>query len=90
MPKPTMPMPMGDKEILTDCLSSEKNCTSVYNTFANECVNPTLRNDFVNTLKDVHDIQFELSNEAKNRGWYAVKDAPETDIMQAAQKYGSQ
>ena len=88
MSKSTMPPPMGDKELLTDCLNSEKNCTSVYNTFANECVNPQLRNDFVNTLKDAHDIQFELSGEATNRGWYAVKDAPEIDIMQAAQKFG--
>ena len=89
MPKNTMPPPMGDKELLTDALSSEKNCTSVYNTFANECVNPTLKNDFVNTLKDAHDIQFELSDEAKTRGWYAVKDAPPTDIQQAAQKFSS-
>ena len=88
MPTTTMPPTMGDKELLTDCLNSEKNCTSVYNTFANECVNPTLKNDFINTLKDAHDVQFELFDEAKKRGWYAVKDAPETDIMQAAQKYG--
>ena len=81
--------PMGDKEMMSDCLNSEKNCTSVYNTFANECVNPRLRNDFINTLKDAHDVQSELFMEAKNRGWYVVKDAKATDIQQAAKKYSA-
>ncbi|MDR1102044.1 MAG: spore coat protein [Clostridiales bacterium] len=85
-----MPTPkvMGDKEILNDCLTSEKNCTNVYNTFANECVNPQLRTDFLNTLKDAHDIQTELFNDMQTRGWYTVKGAKQEDIVQAAQKYG--
>ena len=87
MPKSKMPPPMGDEELLKDCLNSEKNCTSVYNTFASECVNPPLRNDFVNTLKDAHDIQSELFTEAQNRGWYTVKEAPLMDIQQVAAKF---
>ena len=80
---------MGDKEMMSDCLNSEKNCTSVYNTFANECVNPKLRNDFINTLKDAHDVQSELFTEAQNRGWYVVKAAKQPDIAQAAKKYSA-
>ena len=88
VPKTSTKIPtMGPKEMTSDCLKNETYCTSVYNTFANECVNPKLRNDFVNILKDVHDIQSEMFMEAQNRGWYVVKPAKQPDIQQAAKKY---
>lgn len=87
-PKPNFTTKMmGDKEILNDCLTSEKNCTGVYNTFASECVNPKLRTDFLNTLKDAHDIQTELFSDIQSRGWYVVKSAKPEDVTQAAQKF---
>jgi len=86
---PPAPQQMGDKEMLEDCLSSEKNCTSVYNTFTNECVNPKLRTDFMNCLRETHDIQSDLSTQMQNRGWYAVKSARQPDIKAAAQKYNA-
>ena len=79
--------PMGDKEMITDSLSSQKFVTSGYNTFANECVNPSLRNDFMNILKEEHQIQSELFSEMQNRGWYQVKPADQNDINMAKQKY---
>ena len=54
---------MGDKEYLDDSLASQKLISDNYNTFANECVNPTLRNDFMNILSDEHKIQSEIFTE---------------------------
>jgi spore coat protein CotF len=86
---PKMPPQMGDKEMLEDCLTSEKNCTSVYNTYTNECVNPRLRTDFMNSLRETHEIQADLFTQMQNRGWYAVKSARQPDIKAAAQKFNA-
>ncbi len=77
---------MGDKELMNDSISSQKMIESNYNTYANECVNPSLRTDFLNILKDEHDIQAELFNEMQKRGWYQVKPADPNDIAQSVQK----
>jgi len=81
------PQPMGDKELLNDGVASAKQTTGLYNTFANECVNPQLRTDFLNILKEEHDIQTELFCDSQARGWYTVKGAKPEDVTQAAQKY---
>lgn len=78
---------LGDKETLSDLISSQKFTTSNYNTFAGECVCEQLRTDFLNILKDEHNIQNELFNEASARGWYPVKQAPVNEVTQARQKF---
>ena len=80
---------MGDKEILSDSLSSQKFIAGNYDTFANECVNANLRNDFMNILREEHDIQSELFTEMQKRGWYQVKVANPTDVATAKQKYST-
>ena len=79
----------GDKEALTDFISSQKMISSAYNTFAGECVCESLRSDFLNILKDEHGIQAELFNEASSRGWYPVKQAPTAEINQVKTKFAS-
>ena len=79
----------GDKETVNDFISSQKMISSSYNTFAGECVNEKLRNDFLNILKDEHCIQAELFNEANSRGWYQTKQAPTTEINQVRTKYST-
>ena len=78
---------MGDKETVNDFIASQKLVTSSYNTFASECVNEQLRNEFLSILKDEHCIHAELFNDANSRGWYPVKQAPASDITQARQKF---
>lgn len=78
---------MGDQEIVNDSIASQKFITESYNTFANECATPNLRDEFMNILKDEHQIQAELFSEAQKRGWYPVKSADEQQIQQAKQKY---
>lgn len=78
---------MGDKEIINDSIGSQKLIGSSYNTFANECSNTDLRNDFLNILREEHDIQTDLFREMQRRGWYNVQQAPQNQIQQTRQKY---
>ncbi|MBP0979672.1 MAG: spore coat protein [Oscillospiraceae bacterium] len=77
----------GEKEMLTDALSSQKFATENYNTFANECSNPAVKNEFMNILNEEHQIQFEVFSEMQKRGWYAVQQAEQQKVSQAKQKY---
>jgi spore coat protein CotF len=77
----------GDKEMITDALTSQKMITSTYNTFANECATPALRSEFMNILSDEHQIQHEIFTEMQKRGWYQVEAAEKTKIDQAKQKF---
>ncbi|MDR0931027.1 MAG: spore coat protein [Clostridiales bacterium] len=84
---PQIPTSMGDKEILTDSLSSQKMITETYNTFCNECASPQLRQDFFNILKEEHDIQADLFYEMQSRGWYQTKPAQPQDVSAANSKF---
>lgn len=78
---------MGDQEIVNDSIASQKLISSTYDTYANECATPNLRDEFINILKDEHQIQAELFSEMQKRGWYQVKPADQQQVMQAKQKY---
>jgi spore coat protein CotF len=78
---------MQDRDLMMDMLSSEKFATSGYNTYANECATPRLREDFLNILRDEHEMQAELFTEINSRGWYPTTPAEQPKIDQAKQKY---
>ena len=77
-----------EKDIVFDSIASQKLIGSTYNTFTNECVNPKIRNDFINIMKEEHDIQYDLFTEAQKRGWYQVQQADQNQVNQVKQKYG--
>ncbi|WRS27520.1 spore coat protein [Oscillospiraceae bacterium MB08-C2-2] len=77
----------GEKEIMTDLLSSQKFITDGYNTFANECATPAVKTDFMNILTEEHRIQQEIFNEMQSRGWYPTEAADMNKINAAKQKY---
>jgi spore coat protein CotF len=78
---------MGDIDLMNDSLASQKLISDNYNTFANECATPNLRDEFMNILKDEHQIQAELFAEMQKRGWYQIKPADQNLVMQAKQKF---
>lgn len=81
------PMKMGDMEILNDSIASQKLISSSYDTFANECATPNLRDEFLNILKDEHQIQAEIFTEMQKRGWYQINPADQQQVSQAKQKF---
>lgn len=77
---------MQDKELLTDFLSSEKKLASNYDSFASECVNTKLRDEFLKLLVQGHQTQTELFNQAQNKGWYQVEQAQTNKVQDAYTK----
>lgn len=81
---------MGDKDYLGDGLIAQKHITASYNTYANECVNPQLKTEFLNILDEEHQIGSELFNQLSAKGWYQVTPAEEQKVTQARQKFVKQ
>ena len=80
----------GDKELLSDCLTSQKMITGTYNNFANECACDNLRIEFLNILQQEHKMQADVFNELQKRGWYQVQQADMQQINQTKQKFMQQ
>ena len=76
-----------DKEMLNDALISQKLMTADYNTFANECATPGIRNEFLSLLSEEHQIQADVFEELNKRGWYEVSPADQTKIEQTIQRF---
>ena len=81
---------MPDQERLTDFLSSEKKMAANYDTYASECVNIPLRDQFIKLFTQSHHTQTQLFQTAQSKGWYQLEQAPESKISQAYQKYTNQ
>lgn len=77
------------KEILTDALTAEKSVTGVYNTFANECACPELKQTLLNILGEEHDIQFDVFNSMQTEGFYPTTPAEQQKIDKAKQTFGA-
>jgi spore coat protein CotF len=82
-PSATLP----EKDLMTDVLSSQKFITDTYNTFTNECATPDIRNGFMSILNEEHQIQAEVFDLMKQRGWYQTPAADQQKVDQTKQKY---
>ncbi len=78
-----------DQTRITDVLTTQKNATSGYNTFANEASDPVVKNTLMGILEEEHDIQHEVFTEMSKRGWYQTEAAEDNKITQAKQKFAS-
>ena len=76
-----------EKARLNDSLTSQKEITGAYNTFANECVNTELMGMFINILTEEHTIQHDLFEELQSRGWYTTSSVDQQKIQKAADKF---
>ncbi|MDD4715796.1 MAG: spore coat protein [Oscillospiraceae bacterium] len=82
-------MTMRDQERLNDFIASQKQIGMSYQIFAGECANTQLRDTFLNILNEEHQIQTDLFNQARNRGWYQVPPADASKVQQAYQKFSN-
>ena len=85
---PTTPT-MSEREIMTDSLLGQKMMTAAYNTYAGECSSTQLRNAFLSILNDEHDIRAQIFDEMSSRGWKQPKQAEQTEILKAKQRFTS-
>ncbi len=78
---------MPEKEMMNDVLSSQKFLTETYNAFTNECATPNVRDEFLKILAEEHQIQAEVFDAMKQRGWYQTPAAEQQKIDQTKQQY---
>ena len=83
-------LPMQDKDMLGDALSAQKQITDAYNTCANECATPAVRDELLKLLREEHAIQAGVFTEMQKRGWYPTPMAEEPKIQSAKQKFSAQ
>ena len=81
---------MNDQERITDLILTEKKMSANYDTFASECVNVQLRDEFLKLLNQGHQTQTDLFKAAQQKGWYQVEQAPESKVSTAYQKFSNQ
>lgn len=81
---------MNDQERMTDFILAEKKMSSNYDTFASECVNVQLRDEFLKIFNQGHQTQTDLFKMAQSKGWYQVEQAPESKISTAYTKFSNQ
>lgn len=81
---------LPERDMMNDVLESQKFITDTYNTFTNECATPDVRNRFMNLLSEEHQIQAEVFDLMKQRGWYQAPAAEQQKVQQAKQKFESE
>ena len=81
---------MNDQERVTDMILTEKKMSTNYNTFASECVDDQLRDEYLKILNQSHMTQTALFKAAQGKGWYTVEAAPQSKISETYNKFNSQ
>ena len=79
--------PYDDRARLTDALASQKFVTECYNTWCNECSNASVRSELMNILNEEHQLQYEIFEEMRKRGWYQVQPAEPQKIHEAKTRF---
>ncbi|NLN04383.1 MAG: spore coat protein [Clostridiaceae bacterium] len=78
---------LTEQEIMNDALMTEKQLISSYAVFLAETSCQNLRNELNKIITETGQVQFEIFNALKSRGWYNVKNAQINDVQVAYQKY---
>ncbi len=81
---------MNDQERITDMILSEKKMTANYDTFASECVDDQLRNEYLKLFTQSHTTQTDLFKTAQAKGWYKVEPAPQSKISETYNKFNAE
>ena len=81
---------MNDQERITDLILSEKKMSANYDTFASECVNVQLRDEYLKLFQQGHQTQTDLFQTAQQKGWYQVEQAPESKVTPPYTRFTNQ
>jgi spore coat protein CotF len=74
---------LTEKDLMHDLLATEKQVISAYSTGITETSCPNLRNTLVTNFKNAQDTQYKIFDTMKQKGWYQLKDAADTDVQKA-------
>lgn len=78
---------LTEQEMMNDALATEKQLLHAYGTYIAEATCQNLRNELSKIITETQQLQFEIYNAMKSKGWYVVKNAPVNEVSQAVDKY---
>lgn len=81
---------MTEQTWTMDFLCSEKRMAAHYNHFASECVNASLRGEYLHLFHQCHQMQNALMKLSQSRGWHREERVPDHKVRMIYQKYASQ
>ncbi len=76
-------------DIFAELIQKQQEMTTAYNAFANVCSGVTVRDTVLDLLNQEHQIQTELFDQLKNRGW-SLTAADKQAILHTKRKYENQ
>jgi len=77
---------LSEQDLLNDLLNQEKSMVKNYATYITEASCPNLRQVLTTQLNETASSQYQIFDQMRQRGYYATKDAPDSDVNQAKQK----
>ncbi|KAB3534402.1 spore coat protein [Alkaliphilus pronyensis] len=80
----------SEKELMNDLIASEKQISSSYNIGITEASCSNLRQHLTNCLNNSHQIQYDIFDAMRQRGWYQVKKANSQDVESAKTRYNQE
>ena len=78
---------LSEKDRMEDLLSQEKYLIDGYATMIPEANCPVLRQVLTENLNGCLNNQYTVFDKMNQLGWYALKDAPQTEVDAAVQKF---
>ena len=77
----------SEREIINDVLSTEKQMITAYGTYLAESTCENLRSELMKIINDKQQIQYQVFDLMRQKGWYQVKNANMNDVQNATQKF---
>lgn len=81
--------PLGDKNVMADCLFSQKSVTKYYDDSVLEAATPDVRRDLMQIHAEERDAAFRVWQEMNRHGWYDVKTAPQSQLLNVQSATGT-
>lgn len=79
---------LTEQELMLDALNSEKQSITSYGTYLAEATCPQLRQELNQIIAENQQVQYEIFDQMKQRGWYQTKNVQLNELQQCLQKLG--
>lgn len=78
---------LSDRDILTDCLASQKHIAHDYLATADHADDPQLLNVLMNLCAEEHQTRLQIYQAMHQRGWYNPQSISPQQVQQAQQQF---
>ncbi|NLY17551.1 MAG: spore coat protein [Clostridiaceae bacterium] len=79
---------LSEQDMMTDALNTEKLSITSYGSYLAEATCPQLRQEIKQIIAENQQVQYEIYDTMRQRGWYQSKSAEMNELQQTVQKLG--